>query len=128
MDQPALLPGGGRAPCHQEAGQERIDPSLTVGFFVAEGPVVLFSTLDCRRSPEPPEAGSVVVSDDAGAVIASTHVSRGHLLTIALAPGTYTLAGTFQDATINGLHPSLSEQIVIPAGKAVRRDLILPLQ
>jgi hypothetical protein len=77
--------------------------------------------------PGEPGAGTVTVRDPAnGSIVASQTVTRGHLATIALAPGTYTIQGTFANATINGQPgESFPTTVEIPAGKTIRQDVFL---
>jgi hypothetical protein len=53
-------------------------------------------------------------------------VTSGHLATIPLAPGTYSIQGKFGDATINE-HPgeSFPTTIQILPGRTVRQDVFL---
>jgi hypothetical protein len=100
-------------------------PALITGFYLSGGPAAIFSTPGCRRSPPVPGAGSVVVTNATGAVVASAHTPRGRLLMIPLVPGTYTVAGTFGNAAINGQQPDMTEQVLIPPGETVRQDFLL---
>jgi hypothetical protein len=53
-------------------------------------------------------------------------VTRGQLATIPLAPGAYSIQGTFGDATINE-HPgeSFLTTVQILPGQTVRQDVFL---
>jgi hypothetical protein len=59
-------------------------------------------------------------------IVASQTVTSGHLATIPLAPGTYSIQGKFGDATINE-HPgeSFPTTIQILPGRTVRQDVFL---
>jgi hypothetical protein len=73
----------------------------------------------------PPGAGTVEVLDAAGMVIATRSSTSGHFVEIPLAPGSYTIRGTFLNATINDVHPRNTESVVIPPGHTVRQDFSL---
>jgi len=95
---------------------------LVSGLFVAGGPFEIFPG-PCRHGI--PEAGTIAVIDGAsGARIASVAVATGHLATIPLAPGTYTVDGTFAAATVNGVSMTSSSSVTIPAGRTVRQDVV----
>jgi hypothetical protein len=65
------------------------------------------------------------VANQAGKVIASDKVHTGKLARIRLAPGTYTIHGTFADATRNGQPIETEPQTVtITAGETVREDVV----
>jgi hypothetical protein len=85
------------------------------------------STPHCRSRPGEPGAGTITVRDPlTSAIVASETVARGHLATIPLAPGTYTIQGTFANATINGRSGEPPPTTVeIQAGKTVRQDVFL---
>jgi hypothetical protein len=55
-------------------------------------------------------------------------VTSGHLATIPLPPGTYSIQGTFAGATINE-HPgeSFPMTVQILPGQTVRQDAFLPV-
>ncbi len=117
-----------------DAGPEIHEPDITVGptklvsgFYVVGGPPPhYFSAPKCPRHPEPPPgAGTLEVIDASGAVVATqTSVAR-QFVEIPLPAGSYTIRGTFLDATSNGVHPTKSESVVIPAGHTVRQDFVL---
>jgi hypothetical protein len=98
---------------------------LVSGFFLVGGPLVPFSSPHCSRPAPEPGAGTVVVTGGSGVVVAMQSSTRGHLVTIPLAPGTYSVSGTFKDASFNGVHPKRTQQIVIPAGDTIRQDFFL---
>jgi hypothetical protein len=82
----------------------------------------------CRQGT--PGAGTITVVDPAsGATVASVTIANGQLATIPLAPGTYTINGTFSDArtgtspTDPGTPMQSSTSVTIPAGMTVRQDL-----
>jgi hypothetical protein len=100
---------------------------LISGLYVVGGPLTLWSEPRCTLHPEEPGAGTITVTDPAdGAIVASQTVTSGQLATIALAPGTYTIQGTFGDATVNEQPArSFPTTVVIEAGKTLRQDVFL---
>jgi hypothetical protein len=108
------------------------EPTVTVGptellsgFYLSGGPSRSYSAPGCKR-PEPKSgAGTVEVTGASGVVVASMTSTRGQLVKIPLPPGSYTIRGTFLDAEINGVHPTETESVVIPAGHTVRQDFSL---
>jgi hypothetical protein len=110
------------------------EPSITTGptelisgLYVVGGPLRRWSEPRCTPRPGEPGAGTVTVRDPAnGMVVASQTVTRGHLATIPLAPGTYSIQGTFGNATINE-HPgeSFPTTVQILPGQTVRQDVFL---
>ncbi len=60
-----------------------------------------------------------------GAVVATQTSVSGHFVEIPLPAGSYTITGTFGDATINGAHPKHTQSLVIPPGHTVREDFFL---
>jgi len=100
---------------------------LISGLFIVGGPLRRWSEPRCKPRPGEPGAGIVTVRDPAsGVVVASQTVTTGHLATIPLAPGTYSIQGTFGDATINE-HPaeSFPKTVQILPGQTVRQDVFL---
>jgi hypothetical protein len=99
---------------------------LVSGFYIVGGPLARFSDPGCKRPAPPPYAGTVEVTNSSGAVVATQTSTRGHFVEIPLAAGSYTIAGTFLDATINGgVHPKESQSVVIPPGHTARQDFFL---
>jgi hypothetical protein len=100
---------------------------LISGLYIVGGPLRLWSEPRCTPHPGEPGAGTVTVRNPAnGSIVASETVTRGHLATIPLAPGTYTIQGTFASATVNGQPgESLPTTVEIQAGKTVRQDVFL---
>jgi hypothetical protein len=99
---------------------------LVSGFYIVGGPLARFSDPGCKRPTPPPYAGTVEVTDSSGALVATQTSTRGHFAEIPLAAGSYTITGTFLDATINGgVHPKESQSVVIPPGHTVRQDFFL---
>ena len=98
---------------------------LVSGFFLVGGPLVRFSTRHCSRPPSVPEAETVVVTDASGIVVARQSSHQGDFVKVPLAPGTYKVSGTFNEASFNGVHPKKIQQVVIPSGEAVRQDFFL---
>jgi hypothetical protein len=102
---------------------------LITGFYLAGGPLRRFSSAHCQHQASPPGAGTVTVTNLAtGSIVATRTVSQGHLAVIPLAAGSYTVTGTFADATINGQHPTRSSNITIPKHHTVRENMILPIK
>lgn len=98
---------------------------LVSGFYLAGGPLARFSAPDCKR-PEPPSgAGVVEVINATGALVATQTSTTGHLVKIPLPAGSYTIRGTFLNATINGTHPTKTMSLTIPTGHTVRQDFFL---
>ncbi len=115
-------------------GPELHEPVITPGptelvsaFYLDGGPLVHFSDPDCKRPPEPPGAGTVEVMNASGAVVATRSSIGGHHDEIPLPPGSYTITGTFLNATINGVHPKESKSVVISPGHTVRQDFFLSI-
>jgi hypothetical protein len=98
---------------------------LVSGFFLVGGPLTFFSRPHCSRPPPVPESGNVVVKDASGVVVATRASTGGHFVKIPLPPGTYTISGTFQEASFNGRHPERTQQVTIPPGDSVRQDFFL---
>jgi hypothetical protein len=65
-----------------------------------------------------------VTNPATAAIVASKTVADGQLARIPLPAGTYTILGTFADATSNGqpMH-SIARTVTVPAGKTVRQDV-----
>lgn len=69
---------------------------LISGLYLAGGALGMYRG-PCRQGT--PGAGTITVVDPAsGATVASVTIANGQLATIPLAPGTYTINGTFSDA------------------------------
>jgi hypothetical protein len=98
---------------------------LLSGFYLAGGPLATFSYPHCMRPPPPPGPGMVEVLGADGTVVATRSSTAGHLVEIPLPAGSYTIKGTFLDATVNGAHPTETESVVLPAGHTVRQDFVL---
>jgi hypothetical protein len=98
---------------------------LVSGFFLVGGPLREFSSRHCSRPAPVSGAGRVVVTNASGIIVATQTSARGHLVKILLHPGTYTVSGTFKDASINGAHPKVTQQIVIRPGDTTRQDFLL---
>jgi hypothetical protein len=107
-------------PAH-EPRVKRGPTELVSGLFLDGGP--LRRTPRCRSGT--PWAGTITVANRAGKVVASDKVHTGKLARIRLVPGTYTIHGTFADATRNGQPIETEPQTVtIPAGEIVREDVV----
>jgi hypothetical protein len=124
--------------CHREAeyAPELEEPLVTPGptelvsgFFLVGGPDSRrFSDPGCKLPAPPPGAGAVEVANASGKVVATQTSTGGHFIKIPLPAGSYTIRGTFLDATINGVNPKKSESIVIPPGHSVRQDFFLGIK
>lgn len=102
---------------------------LVSGFFLVGGPDSRrFSTSGCKLPAPPPGAGTVEVTNASGKVVAAQTSTNGHFIKISLPAGSYTITGTFLDATIGGVNPKKSESIVIPPGHSVRQDFLLAIK
>lgn len=117
--------GAAYGPGLQEPVVTQGPAELVSGFYLDGGPLVVFSDRGCKRPAPIPDAGMVEVTSASGAVVATQTSTRGHLVEIPLPPGSYTITGTFLDATINGVNPKQSESVVIPSGETVREDFFL---
>ncbi len=100
---------------------------LVSGFFLGGGPLVSYSAPGCKRPPPVPGAGTVEVVNASGTVVATQTSTSGRFVKIPLPAGSYTIRGTFLDATENGVHPQETESLVIPAGRTVRQDFSLSI-
>jgi hypothetical protein len=101
---------------------------LVSGFYLDGGPLVRFSDPGCKRPAPPPGAGIVeVMNPTTGVVVATQTSERGRFVKIPLPAGSYTIRGTFLDATTNSVHPHETESVVIPPGRTVRQDFFLDI-
>ena len=100
---------------------------LVSGFYFDGGPAVRFSAPGCKRPAPSPGEGTVEVMSASGALVATQTSERGHFVEIPLPPGSYTVTGTFLDATINGVHPRETEHVVIQPGYSTRQDFVLQI-
>jgi hypothetical protein len=123
----ACRKGGGEEPEVHEPDIKVGPTKLVSGFYVLRGkPPRYFSAPKCPRHPEPlPGAGTVEVLDASGAVIATQTSVTGRFAEIALPAGSYTIRGTFLNATVNGAHPARIKSVTIPIGHSVRQDFFL---
>ena len=119
------------AECAEQAlpGPPAGEPFVTVGptelisgLYLGGGPF-LIRPGPCRQGVH--GAGTIaVISPTTGATVARATVASGQLATIPLAPGSYTIEGTFADATVNGVPiQSAPQTVTIPAGMTVRQDV-----
>jgi hypothetical protein len=119
----------GSAAYGPELEQPLITPGpteLISGFYLEGGPVTRFSAPGCRRPAPPPQAGTVEVIDaGTGATVAMQTSLSGKFVEIPLAAGSYTIVGTFLDATFNGAHPKQTDSITILPGHSLREDFSL---
>jgi hypothetical protein len=129
-------------PCHGSAEYApKIEQPLTLGptelvsgFYLDGGPLVGFSAPGCERPEPPPGAGTVEVLSASGTLVATQTSERGHFIVIPLPPGSYTITGTFLDATVcsgmsaaNCQHPTETTSIEVQAGYTVRQDFVLQI-
>ncbi len=98
---------------------------LVSGFYLDGGPLARFSTPHCKRPEPPPDAGVVEVTNATGALVAAQTSTTGNLVKIPLPAGSYTIRGTFLNATTNGTHPTETQSLTIPTGHTVRQDFFL---
>lgn len=99
---------------------------LVSGFYLVGGPDSRhFSTPGCRLPAPSPGSGTVEVLGASGALLARQTSKSGHFVEIPLPPGSYTVNGTFLDATSNGVHPKETESVIIPPDHTVRQDFFL---
>ena len=101
---------------------------LISGFYLAGGPLTRFSAPRCERPNPAPGPGIVEVLNTAGLTVAMKASTRGHFVRIPLPPGSYTIRGTFLDATSNGKHPQQTASVVIPAAHTVRQDFVFSIK
>jgi len=99
---------------------------LVSGLFLAGGPVSLYSAARCWSFVGTPSAGTITLTDRAtGARVAKQTVAEGQLAQFRLAPGSYTITGTFADAVAGGVPLTTPAQTVdIPQGDTVRQDVV----
>jgi hypothetical protein len=101
---------------------------LVSGFYLVGGPPSRrFSSPQCRLPEPPPGPGTVEVVDGSGTVVATKTSVRGQFVEIPLQAGSYTIRGIFLNATVNGVHPTRTESLVIPADHTVRQDFFLSI-
>lgn len=92
---------------------------LISGIYFDGGPLVESSAPQCPRVGEP-SAGTITVSDMAGAVVASqTVTSEDQFAEIPLAPGSYVVVGVSGDLN------SAPIDVSVPANETVRQDVAL---
>jgi hypothetical protein len=97
---------------------------LISGIYLVGGPATPPWT--CPRVPVPSAGTIAVINRASGATAASVNVAQGHLASIPLAPGTYTITGTDADATSNSVAMKTRPQAVtIRAGITVRQDIFV---
>ncbi len=98
---------------------------LVSGFFIAGGPLDLFSTPECKRPEPSPGAGTVEVIDASGTLVATGTSAPGQFVEVPLPAGAYTIRGTFLQAFINGVNPKETESVEVTQGDTVRQDFVL---
>jgi hypothetical protein len=116
---PAL---SGPPPPSVSAGPTR----LVAGLFLVGGPLVPFSTPGCAYPPAKPWAGTITVTDPvSGDVVDSQDVDVGRRATFDLDPGTYTVTGTFANASSDDQPiAAIPVTITVADGTTVREDII----
>jgi len=115
-----------RGPGLSEPLVTRGPTELVSGFFLDGGPLRHWSEPRCGARRGTPGAGTITVSNAAGTVVVATQsVTDGKFGRIPLAPGTYTLTGTFANAFSNGQRIKTRPQTVtIGRGQTVRQDVV----
>ena len=100
---------------------------LVSGLFLQGGPLVIFSTPHCASGPGKSSAGTITVDDAGdGHQIASMTVAAGALASFDLAPGRYTIIGTFANATMNSQPiQTQPKTVTVRAGNTVRQDVVV---
>jgi hypothetical protein len=101
---------------------------LVSGFYLVGGPVARFSAPNCRRPERPPGAGVVEVINATGTLVTTQTSTTGRFVKISLPAGSYTIRGTFLNATVNGTHPTETKPLTIPTGRTVRQDFSLSIR
>ncbi|MGD1059248.1 MAG: hypothetical protein ABR992_17755 [Solirubrobacteraceae bacterium] len=100
---------------------------LISGLYIVGGPLATWSEPQCKPRHGESASGTITVREaTTGSVVTTQSVVRGQLATIPLPPGSYTIQGTFGNATINE-HPGESppQTVEIEADKTVRQDVFL---
>ncbi len=100
---------------------------LVSGFYLDGGPLGIFSAPHCKRPEPSPGPGTVEVMNASGALVATVTSTRGHFAEVPLPAGSYTVRGTFLDATINDAHPTETKSVVVEADRTVRQDFVLSI-
>jgi hypothetical protein len=101
---------------------------LVTGFYLVGGPPDRrFSTPHCKLPEPPPGGGIVEVVNPSGVTVATKTSAQDHFVEVALPAGSYTIRGTFLNATINGVRPIQTQSVVIPASHTVRQDFFLSI-
>ena len=93
---------------------------LDTGLFIEGGAFIYRSAPNCKDLVGSSSAGTITVTNSAGAVIASTTLTAGQLLKITLGAGQYTINGVFANG--NDVGPIT---VAVAAGEVVRQDLVL---
>jgi hypothetical protein len=93
---------------------------LDTGLFIEGGAFIYRSAPNCKDLVGSSSAGTITVTNSAGAVIASTTLTAGQLLKITLGAGQYTINGVFANG--NDVGPMT---VAVAAGEVVRQDLVL---
>jgi hypothetical protein len=119
---------GGSALRGPPQGEPLLTPGpteLVSGLYLDGGPYRLISAPRCASLAGTPEAGTITVTNpQTAAIVATETVADGQLATIPLPPGTYTISGTFANASSDGQPiQSRPQAVTILSGKTVREDV-----
>jgi hypothetical protein len=94
---------------------------LDTGLFIEGGALIFRSAPVCKYLVGTSSAGTITVTNSAGAVLANNTVLRaGQLLKITLSPGQYVVTGVFAGGEKAG-----PVKVSVPAAEVVRQDLVL---
>jgi hypothetical protein len=98
---------------------------LVSGLYLDGGPHRFRSAPHCASLSGTPGAGTITVTEPAsGAIVATETVADGQLAKIRLSAGTYTITGTFANASRDGQHiQSPPQTVTIRSGQTVRQDV-----
>jgi hypothetical protein len=101
---------------------------LISGLYLDGGPHRFRSAPRCASLSGDPLAGTIAVTDaTSGAIVATETVVEGQLARIQLPAGTYTITGTFANASSNNHMQSLPQTVTILSGQTVRQDASAPI-
>jgi hypothetical protein len=98
---------------------------LVSGLYLDGGPHRFRSASHCASLSGTPGAGTITVTDPtSGAIVATETVAEGQLAKIRLPAGTYTIIGTFANASSDDQHiQSRPQTVTIRSGQTVRQDV-----
>jgi hypothetical protein len=96
---------------------------LITGLFIEGGAMIESSAPHCKDLVGKSSAGTITVTNSDGSVIAdNTALSAGQELYVNVPAGSYTVSGKFAGGEAVG-----PITVVVPTGKSVRQDLVLPV-